>query len=277
METPMTARNRLLMCAPEFFTVRYEINPWMNVQRKPDAVAANDQWQQLVASLAPVADIVLCEQAPDAPDMVFTANAGFVFESRVVVSRFRHPERQTEEPHFARWFTDAGFTLVDWPEEVRFEGAGDCLVDRGERRLWLGHGLRSDPRAGAALQAAFDVPVHVLTLVDPRYYHLDTCFCPLADGYALYYPGAFSAESQMLIRAQIRAEKRIEVSDEDARHFACNAVGLGEHVFMNRASKPLRRTLESHGFVVHESPVGEFLRAGGAVKCLSLNLDDPIA
>ncbi len=272
----MTQRNRLLMCPPHHFTVRYEINPWMNVQRKPDAVAAHDQWQQLVANLEPIADIVLCEPALDAPDMVFTANAGFVFDGRVVVSRFRHPERQTEEPHFADWFEDAGFALVDWPEDVRFEGAGDCLVDRGERRLWLGHGLRSDPRAGAALEAAFDVPVHTLTLVDPRYYHLDTCFCPLADGYTLFYPAAFSAESQMLIRSLIPASKRIEVSDSDAQAFACNAVGLGEHVFMNRSSKALRSTLGKLGFKVLESPVTEFLRAGGAVKCLSLNLDDPI-
>ncbi len=273
----MNTRNRLLMCAPEFFTVQYEINPWMNAQRKPDAVAASDQWQQLVANLAAVAEIVLCEQAPEAPDMVFTANAGFVFEGRVVVSRFRHPERQPEQPHFARWFAEAGLGLVGCPEDVRFEGAGDCLVDCGERRLWLGHGLRSDPRAGVALQAAFDVPVHTLTLADTRYYHLDTCFCPLADGYTLYYPGAFSAEPQMLIRTRIPAEKRIKVSRADARHFACNAVGLGEHVFMNRASKALRKTLESIGFEVHETPVSEFLRAGGAVKCLSLNLDDPMA
>lgn len=273
----MTHRNRLLMCAPDFFTVQYEINPWMNMQRKPDPVTADAQWQQLVAKLAPVADIVLCEQAADAPDMVFTANAGFVFEGQVVVSRFRHPERQIEESHFARWFADAGFEVLDWPQEVCFEGAGDCLVDRGERRLWLGHGLRSDSRAASALQAAFDLPVHVLTLVDSRYYHLDTCFCPLANGYTLYYPRAFSAESQMLIRAHIPAAKRIEVGDADARNFACNAVGLGEHVFMNRVSADLRRRLESRNFTVHESPVDEFLRAGGAVKCLSLNLDDPIA
>lgn len=273
----MTTRNRLLMCPPHHFTVRYEINPWMNVQRKPDAVTAQGQWQQLVAKLETVADIVFCEPAADAPDMVFTANAGFVFEERVVVSRFRHPERQTEEPHFANWFEAAGFELVDWPEDVCFEGAGDCLVDRGERRLWLGHGLRSDPRAGDALAKAFDVPVHTLTLVDPRYYHLDTCFCPLADGYTLYHPAAFSAESQMRIRALIPAAKRIEVSEADARHFACNAVGLGEHVFMNRASEALQRELAVRGFRVHESPVTEFLRAGGAVKCLSLNLDDPIA
>ena len=272
----MPARQRLLMCPPQHFTVAYEINPWMNLKRRPDAVTATRQWQHLAGSLEQVADIVLCDPAAGAPDMVFTANAGFAYDGRVVVSRFRHPERQAEEPDFTRWFREAGFELVAWPEDVRFEGAGDCLIDRGERRLWLGHGLRSDPRAGAALARAFDVPVHTLNLVDPRYYHLDTCFCPLVDGYTLYYPDAFSAASQMLIRAEIPAHLRIEVPEADARNFACNAVGLGEHVFMNRASTTLVSALEMRGFKVHETPVDEFMRAGGAVKCLTLNLDDPI-
>lgn len=271
----MSRRNRLLMCPPHHYTVDYEINPWMNVQRKPDPVTARQQWQQLVEGLETVATVEVCPPAADTPDMVFTANAGFVHDGRVVVSRFRHPERRAEEPHFEHWFGDAGFELLSWPQDVPFEGAGDCLADRGEPRLWLGHGLRSDPRAADALAAAFELPVHRLTLVDPHFYHLDTCFCPLADGYTLYYPAAFDARSQMLIRSLIPAARRIEVGEADARHFACNAVGVDEHVFLNRASPALTRMLEARGFRVHETPVTEFLRAGGAVKCLTLNLDEP--
>ncbi len=269
----MTNHPRLLMCPPDHFQVRYEINPWMNVQRQPAAASAQTQWQQLVASLGAHAEIVLCEPAPSRPDMVFTANAGFVLDGRVVVSRFRYPERQPEAPLFARWFADAGFECLAWPDDVCFEGAGDCLADQDAAHLWLGHGPRSDIRAAALLARAFQLPVYPLGLVDPRFYHLDTCFCPLADGHTLYYPTAFSAESQMLIRAQIPIEKRIEVSEEDACQFACNAVGVGKHVFMNYASARLQHELDSRGFQVHEVRVTEFLRAGGAVKCLSLNLD----
>jgi N-dimethylarginine dimethylaminohydrolase len=270
----MNSRPRLLMCAPEHFRVRYEINPWMNVQRQPAAASAQTQWQQLVAALDAHARIEFCEPAPNTPDMVFTANAGFVFDGRVVVSRFRYPQRQAEAPHFARWFREAGFEHVPWPEDVCFEGAGDCLADQRAERLWFGHGPRSDARAAALLERAFGLPVHALNLVDPRFYHLDTCFCPLAEGHTLYYPAAFSAESQMRIRAEIPAEKRIEVSTEDACHFACNAVGIGNQVYVNRASAALQHALTSRGFDVHEVSVTEFLRAGGAVKCLSLNLDE---
>ena len=42
-------------------------------------------------------------------------------------------------------------------------------------------------------------------LVDPRYYHLDTCFCPLAPATAIWYPPAFDDYGQRAIR-RARAE-----------------------------------------------------------------------
>ena len=40
------------------------------------------------------------------------------------------------------------------------------------------------------------VPVMALTLVDPRYYHLDTALAVLAPDTIMYYPPAFSAGSR---------------------------------------------------------------------------------
>ena len=39
-----------------------------------------------------------------------------------------------------------------------------------------------------------------LELVDPRFYHLDTCFCPLAPGVAIYYPGAFDEYGRSVLQ-----------------------------------------------------------------------------
>ena len=48
-----------------------------------------------------------------------------------------------------------------------------------------------DPGAEKILMFCGASPALPLELVDPRFYHLDTCFCPVAPGVAIYYPGAF--------------------------------------------------------------------------------------
>ena len=69
------------------------------------------------------------------------------------------------------------------------------------------------------------VEVLPLELVDPRFYHLDTCFCPLAPDMALYYPGAFDEYGRSVL--QRRIARLIEVVAEEAVSFSCNAVVVG--------------------------------------------------
>jgi N-dimethylarginine dimethylaminohydrolase len=114
-----------------------------------------------------------------------------------------------------------------------------------------------------------------LQLVDPRFYHLDTCLCPLSGGHLMYYPAAFDAASQAAIVARVPQDKRIAVSEEDALAFACNAVNLDDLVILNRASESLRGRLDEAGYRVQETPLHEFLKAGGSAKCLTLRLDEP--
>src|SRR5438309_734563 len=139
---------RFLMCAPRHFEVAYVINPWMegNVAHGSNARASR-QWNALVALVRRFAAVECIAAAPGVPDMVFTANAGLVLERACVLSRFRHPERQLEEPHFAAWFAEHGFDVRLLPEELRFEGAGDALFDRRLPLLWMGHGHRTDAAA----------------------------------------------------------------------------------------------------------------------------------
>jgi N-dimethylarginine dimethylaminohydrolase len=111
-----------------------------------------------------------------------------------------------------------------------------------------------------------------LRLVDPRFYHLDTCFCPLPDGWLMYYPAAFDARSQEAIAMLVPSERRIEVSEEDALLFACNTVDLNGRIFMNDASDALQTRLRAAGFRPALTPLSEFIKAGGAAKCLTLKL-----
>ncbi len=261
-----------LMCAPWHFDVEYVINPWMEGnQGRVDRALASRQWQALYDALEKRASIRLIEPVPGLPDMVFTANGGFVSrDGRVIVSSFHHRERQPESAHFRRFFEQAGYRVVPWDDTIEFEGAWDALFDSGGV-AWVGSGIRSHHSAQAAIAGAFEVETRGLTLVDPRWYHLDTAFCPLSRGHAIAYAKAFSADSLTLIRDAL-GERVIWISDEDAASFACNALCVGDEVILYRASDPLKAALRGKGYGVIEVDVSEFIKAGGSCKCLTLEL-----
>ena len=112
-------------------------------------------------------------------------------------------------------------------------------------------------------------------LVAPRFYHIDTCLCPLDGGYLLYHPPAFDDASRAEIERRVPPAKRIPASIENAGHFACNAVSVGKRIFMNRTGAMLVAALEERGFSVSQLDLSEFLKAGGSAKCLTLKLTEP--
>jgi ornithine--oxo-acid transaminase len=262
-----------LMCAPRLYDVDYVINPWMagNVHAA-SRERATEQWHHLHEAVSRVANVLLVEPQPGSPDMVFTANAGLLFGNEVAISSFFHPERQGEEPHFREWFREHGYTILDIPRETPFEGEGDALFSEDGSRLWAGFGLRTLESSHQLLRDAWGIDVVALGLVDPRFYHLDTCFAPLEGGYVMYFPAAFDAAARQAIEAFYPAEKRIVVEEADAVRFACNAVNVGRTVILNRIGEGLSTKLEALGFDVIQVELSEFLRAGGAAKCLVMKL-----
>ncbi|HLO86351.1 MAG TPA: TIGR00300 family protein [Nostocaceae cyanobacterium] len=273
----MTSQIRFLMCAPDHYDVDYVINPWMEGNiHKSSRDRAVEQWQDLYHILKQHAIVDLVTPAKGWPDMVFTANAGLVLGDNVVLSRFLHKERQGEEPYFQKWFEENGYTVNLLPKDLPFEGAGDALLDREGRWLWAGYGFRSELDSHPYLAKWLDIEVLSLRLIDERFYHLDTCFCPLANGYLLYYPGAFDSYSNRLIELRVAPEKRIAIAEADAVNFACNAVNVDSIVIMNKASDSLKSRLAEVGFQIIETPLTEFLKAGGAAKCLTLRVTEPV-
>jgi len=275
MPNPANNRPTFLMCPPKLYDVNYVINPWMagNVHRSSREQAAM-QWERLHGALTKIAHVHLVEPQPGSPDMVFTANAGLVRDGIVALSSFHHPERQGEEPHFRRWFHESGYTVCELPRATPFEGEGDALFEADGSRLWAGHGPRTGEDSHWHLIDLWALEVVSLRLVDPRFYHLDTCFCPLSNGDVMYYPAAFDAESQKRIEARYASANRIRVSEADALRFACNAVNVGRTILLNKISPELSAELQSRGFHVIEVELTEFLKAGGAAKCLVLRLSE---
>jgi len=264
----------LVMCTPEGYSVSYEINPWMKHQvGNVSHARATAQWQALHATLAKVADIKLMSGDAAWPDLVFTANAGLPLprERKIILSNFRYPQRQGEKALNRTWFEKDGWTCIELPDGVTFEGAGDALFD-SLGRLWVGRGPRSDVTAPQHLARHVDGPIHSLILVNPAFYHLDTCFCPLPNGYAMYLADAFDQPSRELL-ARMFGDKLIALSAEEGNLFCANAVCAGGMVVMNQVTPRLKGILEELGYTVVETPLTEFMKSGGSAKCLTLSLD----
>lgn len=267
---------RFLMCEPKYFDVRYVINPWMEGNLgKVDQALAQQQWQNLHDIVAKRASVSLIEPVAGLPDMVFTANAGLVRKKQFIVSSFRHAQRQPEAKHFERYFSSQGYNVYHLKQDTIFEGAGDALFD-SLGKLWVGSGIRSAPQAMEEIKPILDVAVIGvevcgLELVDPYWYHLDTCFCPLPQGRAIAYAKAFSAKSVEILKEAF-SEKIVWVSEANAKNFACNAVAIDQAIIMHKASAELKAVLVERGFEVIETDVSEFIKAGGACKCLTLEI-----
>jgi N-dimethylarginine dimethylaminohydrolase len=258
------------MCPPDYYGIEYEINPWMDRRRQVDHQRAVRQWSELRRLLEAHGTIVSClASVRGLPDLVFTANAALIYRDVAVPARFRHSQRQQEEAYAQAWLTAHGFQLLPIECDAHFEGAGDALFC-GET-LWAGYRIRSDIRGHQEVGRLLGCEVIPVELIDPRYYHLDTCFCPLAPGAAIYYPPAFDSYGLATLRGHI--DDLIPVDDDEARQFACNAVVLGTTVITNCGCPRLHEQLHERGFATEQCPLGEFVKAGGSAKCLTLRLD----
>jgi N-dimethylarginine dimethylaminohydrolase len=261
---------RFLMCAPQHFGVLYEINTWMSKQVLVDPDKAREQWAKLVSTLEAAGATI--EQQPPVeglPDLVFTANAGLVDGDRFIPARFRHPERQAESPYDIEWFEKAGSTIVELPEGVSHEGAGDALPFDG--RLISGYRTRSDAAAHGHLSLITGAPVLAVELVDSRFYHLDLTFCPLDDRRAIVNPLGWDAYGNKVIESLV--PEPLVLEPEEALGFVANSVVVGKNIVMPSCSPRVGRQLEAWGFEVAVTDVSEFLKAGGACRCLTLALD----
>jgi N-dimethylarginine dimethylaminohydrolase len=261
---------QILMCPPDHYGIEYEINPWMNRSLGAVRALAFTQWSSLCDTLLKLGAIVeLMEPQPGLPDLVFTANAGLVFHNQFLSSRFKHEVRAKESPFFDAWFAAHGFEVVHLPEASYHEGAGDALFC-GDT-LFAGYRTRSDAASHQWVGNRFGIRVLPLELVNPRFYHLDTCFCPLAPGEAIWFPDAFDTYGKRVLETHVA--KLIPVEESEAHRFGCNAVVVGKTVVHNSQCPKLAESLAAAGYTSIEVELDEFLKAGGSAKCLTLRLD----
>ncbi len=266
---PRAARTRTyLMCPPEYFTVAYAINPWMNPGIPADAARAMRQWQALRETFRRLGHTVhTIDPLPGLPDMVFAANGATVIDGKVLGARFRYPQRAAEGAAFLSWFARGGFPTTVAPDRVH-EGEGDIVF--AGRAILAGHGFRTDEALRHDLEALYGLPVLSLRLVDPRFYHLDTALCVLDADTSAYYPAAFDDAARAALASHFPV--LIEAKDEDAEVLGLNAVSDGRHVVLPRQAAGLARQVAGKGFEPVPVDMSEFLKAGGGPKCCTLEL-----
>jgi N-dimethylarginine dimethylaminohydrolase len=275
---------RYLMCRPQHFAVTYSINPWMDPKAWADSgdalhATAGRQWAGLHRTLTRHGALIeLVEPAPDLPDLVFTANAAVVLDGKALLARFRHPERQREQPAYAQSFRALQARglideIIEMPDGAVLEGAGDCLWDGHRGTFWMGCGFRSDKAAAAVVEESLGTACVSLDLADPSFYHLDTAFCPLPCGGVVYHPSAFTAEARAAIERRVSPADRIALDPADAARFAANAVCFERVLVLSSCSEMLRGALRERGYAVVTAPLAAFLRSGGSACCLTLRLD----
>jgi N-dimethylarginine dimethylaminohydrolase len=279
----MTPVTRVLMADPEFFRVEYAINPHMRdasgALREVDPVRARAQWKALGEKFGELGvQVSVLDPVPGLPDLVFTANQSFPFLDpktglrTVVLSRMRAPERRPEVALFREWYVSHGYVIEAEPSAV-FEGNGDALVDPGTPgRIWGGFGFRTEESVYSELEMRFGFRVERLRLVDPDFYHLDTCFSILSVDSVAIVPRAFDAESLRKIDWGFR--RVIEVPYSEAREgFAGNCWSPnGRDVVVQRGNMEFVRHLKAEGFWVHEVDTSEFMKSGGSVFCMKMAL-----
>jgi len=260
-------RRRYLMCEPRYFAVEYAINPWMDPSVPVDTELAVAQWRGLLDTYRRLGhDVSQIEPVDGLPDMVFAANGATVANNRVYGAKFLHAERAAEGPAYLSWFRAAGFDTHD--AQYVNEGEGDLLV--AGSRLLAGTGFRTDPAAHAEAGEALGLPVVTLELVDPRYYHLDTALCVLGPDEIAYFPGAFSPQSQAVLRELYPAA--IIATAADAAVLGLNAVSDGYHVVLPAEAVALAATLRARGYEPVPVQLSELRKAGGGPKCCTLEL-----
>ena len=266
----------VLVCPPDYFDVVDQKNPYMTRKSPVDRGKARSQWDVLCSVLQQSGcDIETIAPIEGLEDMVFAANQVFVgaksgYGKFAVPSRMVYPSRQREVPHFAEWFRQHDYKIIDLDYGTDYlEGHGDLIWHPDGSRVYAGYGLRSTQGGVQKFSDAMSkmgIPVVPLELIDPFCYHLDTCLCPLNPEAALIFPGAFTSHALASIHGDW---PRVHLLTADEAHgFMGNGIVINGNYICPSVSPQLQHILEDEGLRPVIVDTSEFEKAGGSCFCM---------
>ena len=265
--------HELLMCKPDFYDIEYVINDWMDPNNKVDKALAQEQWDYVYDRLTERGiKVKIIDPVKGLPDMTFSGDCGMIHNNKFLASNFRHPERQGETKYYIDYLEKAGFEIHKVDPSVHFEGLGDVIY--WEDSIIFGFGPRSDKEAVTAIRETYpELKVRgELHIEDQSFFHVALAFSFIDEDTIIYYPEAFTKESQKFISDNF--SRRIPVSAHDAKElFVCNNIPVGKDVLMHDCSSEVEKQLNKYGFNVIKCNMSEYFKSGGSLRCLVLKLN----
>ncbi|OSZ78446.1 hypothetical protein CAP35_09395 [Chitinophagaceae bacterium IBVUCB1] len=276
---------RVLMCSPDYFDIVDVKNVHMEGHiGNTDKALVNAQWQSLkqvydgLQANGVLDEVSVIAGAQGCEDMVFCANQTFPWQMEdgsevVVMSKMRHESRQREVPHFEAFFAAKGFKPLHFKDAKMFEGMGDVIPHPEKRLLYGGYGHRTSAEAYTELAAMLQTPVVALELVNPKFYHLDTCFVPLSVNSVMLCKEAFSPQGLQMIQ-QLFSQVYYIPEQEAEDYFSLNAHAFKAHgvktAILQYGSTHTVAALKQEGYNVVEIDTREFMKSGGSVFCMKM-------
>lgn len=280
-----TDPTRVLMCSPDYFDIVDVKNVHMQGHiGNTDKAQVNAQWQSLkdaydaLLTNKVLDEVSVIPGAVGCEDMVFCANQTLPWKMEdgsevVVMSRMRHESRQREVPYFEEFFKNKGFKPLHFNNVKMFEGMGDVIPHPGKRLLYGGYGHRTTAEAYDELAQMLQTPVVALELINPKFYHLDTCFVPLSKDSVMLCKEAFTEEGLAMIR-QLFTKVYYIPEYEAEKYFSLNAHAFDAHgtktAILQKGSAITVDVLKQEGYNVVEIETGEFMKSGGSVFCMKM-------
>ncbi len=277
--------DRVLMCSPDYFDIVDVKNVHMQGNiGNTDKELVNSQWMQLKSSYdllqanGTLKEVSVIPGAEGCEDMVFCANQTFPWKMEdgkqvVVMSRMRHASRQREVPHFEKFFASKDFTPLHFEQAEMFEGMGDVIPHTNKRLLYGGYGHRTTAEAYDELAQMLHTPVVALELINPKFYHLDTCFVPLSANSVMLCKEAFTETGLIMINSLF--EKVYYIPEQEAEDY----FSLNVHAFiangvktaiLQKGSTVTVDALQQEGYNIVEIDTSEFMKSGGSVFCMKM-------
>lgn len=256
---------KVLLCHPSYFEVKYQINPWMKVGSVNKSLALK-QWNKLKEVYEDLGiKVSVIDQDKDFPDMVFATDQGIINGNKILLANFKYRERKGETNIYKNYFLKNNYEIHELPSLINLEG-GDVVSF--EDAIFLGNGFRTSISSSKYLKKFLHKKIYSLNLVDPYFYHLDTCLFVLDRGHAFYFSKAFDEKSKKILKQLI--PNLIPLTKKEAFSFTANCVVLGKNILVQKGNKKFNNNLKELGYKIIEIDVSEFIKAGGGIHCLTL-------
>jgi N-dimethylarginine dimethylaminohydrolase len=242
----------------------------MNINTAVDLKLAKQQWNILISKIKKCGgQIKLINGVSGYPDMVFTSNAALIYENNVILSNFYHTERIGETQFYHKYFLSQNYKIANEPYQSSHSFEGEAEVLMVNNNWFVAVGLRSKKEFYENHKFFKKANIHYCELVSEVFFHLDTCLLYLGNKIGLWYPKAFSLESQLNLSEHFDLH---EIPYEEALKLACNAIVINNNVILPSGCPITEKLIKKLGYITHPVDMSEFLKSGGACNCLTLRI-----